>query len=123
VERMSSREPLQGPPKLVPGDRIAILSPSWAGAGAFPAVHELGLRVRPNDLGLVPVEYPTTRQVGASAIERARDVNAAFADPEIKALMATIGVPTRSCSCRIWTPKSCSPIRRRSWLFGQHQSP
>ena len=88
---MSSREPLQGPPKLVPGDRIAILSPSWAGAGAFPAVHELGLRVLPDDLGLVPVEYPTTRQVGASAIERARDVNAAFADPEIKALMATIG--------------------------------
>ena len=106
---MSSREPLQGPPKLVPGDRIAILSPSWAGAGAFPAVNELGLRVLPDDLGLVPVEYPTTRQVGASAIERARDVNAAFADPEIKALMATIGG-----SDQIMLLKSCSPIRRRS---------
>jgi muramoyltetrapeptide carboxypeptidase LdcA involved in peptidoglycan recycling len=39
----------------------------------------------------VPVEYPTTRQVGASASERARDINAAFKDPEVKALMAVIG--------------------------------
>jgi muramoyltetrapeptide carboxypeptidase LdcA involved in peptidoglycan recycling len=40
---------------------------------------------------LVPVEYPTTRQVGASARERATDLNAAFADPEIRAVLATIG--------------------------------
>jgi muramoyltetrapeptide carboxypeptidase LdcA involved in peptidoglycan recycling len=41
--------------------------------------------------GLVPVEYPTTRKVGASARERAADVNAAFGDPEIRAILATIG--------------------------------
>lgn len=79
------------PPKLRPGDRVAILSPSWAGPGVFPDVHDLGLRVLRDELGLIPVEYPTTRQIGATALERARDINAAFADPEIGALMATIG--------------------------------
>jgi muramoyltetrapeptide carboxypeptidase LdcA involved in peptidoglycan recycling len=41
--------------------------------------------------GLVPVEYPTTRRLGATAEDRAADVNAAFADPEIRAVLATIG--------------------------------
>lgn len=41
--------------------------------------------------GLVPVEYPTTRQLGASAKARAADVTAAFADPSIRAVLATIG--------------------------------
>ncbi len=41
--------------------------------------------------GLVPVEYPTTRQVGASPQQRAADLNAAFADPDIRAVVATIG--------------------------------
>jgi len=40
---------------------------------------------------LVPVEYPTTRQVGASPQARAADLNAAFADPQIRAVLATIG--------------------------------
>jgi muramoyltetrapeptide carboxypeptidase LdcA involved in peptidoglycan recycling len=79
------------PPKLQRGDQVAIVSPSWAGAGVFPQVHDLGLRVLRDDLGLVPVEFPTTRQVNSSARERARDLNAAFADPNIKALMAVIG--------------------------------
>ena len=79
------------PPKLAPGDQVAIVSPSWAGAGVFPLVHERGLTALRDELGLIPVEFPTTRQVGASAQERARDLNAAFADPEIKAVMAVIG--------------------------------
>ncbi len=41
--------------------------------------------------GLVPVEYPTTRLLGASAEARAGDVTAAFADPTIRAVLATIG--------------------------------
>ncbi len=41
--------------------------------------------------GLIPVEYPTTRQLGASAEARAADVTAAFADPSIRAVLATIG--------------------------------
>ncbi len=87
---MDPRRPTY-PPKARPGDRVAILSPSWAGPGAFPAVHERGLEVVRERLGLVPVEYPTTRALGASPIERARDLEAAFADPEITAVLATIG--------------------------------
>ena len=41
--------------------------------------------------GLIPVEYPTTRQVGASPRARAADVNAALADPAIRAILAVIG--------------------------------
>ena len=41
-------------------------------------------------LGLVPVEFPTTRVAGTPA-ERARDLNAAFADESIRAIFATIG--------------------------------
>jgi muramoyltetrapeptide carboxypeptidase LdcA involved in peptidoglycan recycling len=88
---MSDNIPRRSPPKLQPGDHVAIVSPSWAGAGVFPEVHEIGLTVLRDQLGLVPVEFPTTRKVGSSPHERARDLNEAFADPDIKALMAVIG--------------------------------
>lgn len=82
---------MRTPAKLQTGDQVAIVSPSWAGAGVFPRVHEIALRVLRDEIGLVPIEYPTTRLVGASAKERADDLNAAFADPDIKAVMAVIG--------------------------------
>src|SRR5262249_61166599 len=41
--------------------------------------------------GLTPVEYPTTRRLDADPRDRAADVNAAFADPQIRAVLATIG--------------------------------
>jgi muramoyltetrapeptide carboxypeptidase LdcA involved in peptidoglycan recycling len=44
-----------------------------------------------DEFGLEPVEYPTTRRVGASAKDRAADLMAAFADPDIRAVLATIG--------------------------------
>jgi muramoyltetrapeptide carboxypeptidase LdcA involved in peptidoglycan recycling len=67
-----------------------VLSPSWAAPAYFPEVHERALRRIRDDLGLEPVEFATTRTQG-SPVERARDLNAAFADPEIRAVMATIG--------------------------------
>ncbi|MEV6348350.1 LD-carboxypeptidase [Actinoplanes sp. NPDC051851] len=79
------------PRKAAPGDRIAVLSPAFAAPGAFPAVHEQGMRRLAEVTGLVPVEFPTTRQVGASPQARAADVNAAFADPGIRAILASIG--------------------------------
>jgi len=79
------------PPKARPGDRIAVLSPSFAAAGAFPAVHEQALRRLAEVTGLIPVEYPTTREVGASAQARAADLNAAFADPAIRGILAVVG--------------------------------
>lgn len=41
--------------------------------------------------GLVPIEFPTTRQLGATTEARAADINAAFADPRIRAVIATTG--------------------------------
>lgn len=79
------------PPKARPGDKVAVLSPSFAAPGVAPAVHEQAMRRLAEVTGLVPVEYPTTRRVGATAQERAADVDAAFADPGIRAIVATIG--------------------------------
>jgi muramoyltetrapeptide carboxypeptidase LdcA involved in peptidoglycan recycling len=79
------------PPKLSAGDRVAVVSPSFAAPGKWPAVHELAMERLGQDFGLVPVEYPTTRQLGSSPKDRAADLMAAFADPAIKAVLATIG--------------------------------
>lgn len=79
------------PPKARPGDKVAVLSPSFAAAGVAPAVHEQAMRRLTEITGLVPVEFPTTRRVGASPQDRAADLNAAFADPQIRAVLATIG--------------------------------
>lgn len=79
------------PPKARPGDKVAVLSPSFAAPGVAPAVHEQAMRRLTEVTGLVPVEYPTTRTVGAGPQDRAADLNAAFADPEIRAVLATAG--------------------------------
>lgn len=79
------------PPKPRPGDRVAILSPSSGLPGVFPAVFELGLRRLTEDFQLTPVEYPTTREMGSSLEARARDLHAAFADPDITAIICSIG--------------------------------
>ncbi|MFE2283633.1 S66 peptidase family protein [Streptomyces sp. NPDC059443] len=79
------------PVKPRPGDQVAVLSASSGLPGLFPQPYELGLRRLREDFGLKPVEYPTTRKMGASAEERAADIHAAFADPAIKAVIASIG--------------------------------
>jgi muramoyltetrapeptide carboxypeptidase LdcA involved in peptidoglycan recycling len=78
------------PPKPRPGDRIAVLSPSSGLPALFPAVFELGLN-RLRGLGLEPVEYPTTRQMDAPPQDRARDIHGAFREPDIGAVIASIG--------------------------------
>ena len=70
---------------------MAVLSPSFAAPGLAPEVHEQALRRLTEITGLVPVEYPTTRRLGATPQDRAADLNAAFADPGIRAVLATIG--------------------------------
>lgn len=78
-------------PRLHPGDRVAVLSPSFAAPGMFPQVFELGLRRMREVFGLEPAEFPATRKLGASVEERAADLMAAFEDPSIKAVVASIG--------------------------------
>jgi muramoyltetrapeptide carboxypeptidase LdcA involved in peptidoglycan recycling len=79
------------PRKARAGDKVAVLSPSFAAPAVAPAVHEQALERLRAVTGLVPVEFPTTRKLGASSRQRADDLNAAFADPEIRAVLATIG--------------------------------
>ncbi|MFB6808044.1 S66 peptidase family protein [Streptomyces sp. NPDC056387] len=79
------------PPKPVPGDRIAVVSPSSGLPGLFPLPYELGLRRLHEEFGLEPVEYPATRTMGSTPRQRADDIHAAFADPTVKAVMASIG--------------------------------
>lgn len=78
-------------PKAHPGDRVAVISPAFAAPAVSPAIHEQAMRRLIDATGLIPVEYPTTRQLGASAKARADDVTAAFADPSVRAVLATIG--------------------------------
>lgn len=79
------------PPKPRPGDRVAIVSPSRGLPEIFPDIYELGLRRLREEIGLQPVEYPTTRIMAATPQERARDLHEAFADPSVTAVLASIG--------------------------------
>ena len=74
-----------------PGDKVAIVSPSRGLPEIFPGPYELGLRRLRDDFGLIPVEYPTTRVLAASPQARAADLHAAWSDPSIRAVIATIG--------------------------------
>ncbi|MEU9205007.1 S66 peptidase family protein [Streptomyces sp. NPDC048332] len=79
------------PSKPRPGDRVAVVSPSAGLPGILPLPYELGLRRLRDDFGLEPVEYPATRKMGSTPQERAADLHAAFADPAVKAVIASIG--------------------------------
>lgn len=79
------------PARLKAGDRIAVVSPSNALGGVLPLPYELGVRRLRQDFGLDVVEYPTTLKMGSSPEARAADVMAAFADPDIRAIIASIG--------------------------------
>lgn len=68
-----------------------MVSPSFAAPAVAHAVHEQALERLAALTGLVPVELPTTRRLGASARDRADDLNAAFGDPGIRAVIATVG--------------------------------
>lgn len=79
------------PPKAHPGDWVAILSPAFAAPAVGPAVHAQAMRRLTDLTGLIPIEYSTTRRLDADPRDRAADLNAAFADPKIRAVLATIG--------------------------------
>lgn len=84
------------------GDRVAVLSPGAALPADFPAPYELGVRRLQEEYGVRVVEYPSTRSWSSPA-ERARDVNLAFADDRIAAILTSIGGDDRSRSWATWT--------------------
>lgn len=82
------------PKKLKKGDTIAILSPSWGGPSVFPHIYESGIKTL-KKLGFKIKEYPSARKdadfLSNNPEFRAKDINAAFADKEVKAIFASIG--------------------------------
>lgn len=83
------------PNKLNAGDKVAIVSPSWGGPSIFPHIYENGLKYLSNQLKLEVVEFPTARMSAEELYKnpklRAKDINEAFANDEIKAVFASIG--------------------------------
>ncbi|MBZ8177480.1 LD-carboxypeptidase [Corynebacterium sp. 3HC-13] len=79
------------PPRIHPGQKIAVLSPSMAGPAYGEAIHDQAMKRLAQLSGHEVVEFPTTRKLGATSQERAADLNAAFADPSIGVIMATVG--------------------------------
>lgn len=82
------------PSRLKPGDNVAVVSTSWGGPHAFPAVYKAGIAALER-FGLVVREYPSTHRrandLRADPQGRAADVNAAFDDPSVSAVFASIG--------------------------------
>ncbi len=76
--------------KLQTGDKVALLSPSFAAPSIWPEVYDLG-KQRLQELELIPVEFPTTSKLNASDEERSNDLIAAFEDNSIRAVIATLG--------------------------------
>ncbi len=85
---------MRKPPKLQPGDMVGIVSPSWGGAGAFPhrtqqglaQLEALGYRTRLAKHALHHEGY-----VSSSPAQRAADIHELFADPQVRAVIASIG--------------------------------
>jgi muramoyltetrapeptide carboxypeptidase LdcA involved in peptidoglycan recycling len=86
--------PALRPRRLRPGDTIAVVTPSWGGPRAFPHVFDHGLAVL-RGWGLEIREYPSTRasarQLLGDPALRADDLNQAFGDPTVRAIIASIG--------------------------------
>lgn len=82
------------PRRLAEGDVVAVVSPSWGGPHAFPHVFDRGLEVL-RGWGLEVREYPSTRaparRLRGDPALRADDLNRAFADPSVRAVIASIG--------------------------------
>ncbi|MFA6368805.1 MAG: S66 peptidase family protein [Candidatus Shapirobacteria bacterium] len=78
-------------PKLNKGDKVAIISPSFAAPGKWPWVYEFGCQRLRDIFGLEPIEFPSTKKIGASAEERSKDLIDAFENKEIKAVIASLG--------------------------------
>ena len=77
--------------KLKKEDKVAILSPSFAAPGKWPPVYELGLNRLRDIFGLEPIEFPTTKKIGASKEERIKDFISAFENKEIKGVISSLG--------------------------------
>jgi len=83
------------PRPLSSGDTVAVVTPSWAGPAHFPAVYEAGLRFLREGLSLRVKEAPLARAADhvlrADPRQRATELHDALRDPEVKAIVASVG--------------------------------
>ncbi|MFM7088296.1 MAG: S66 peptidase family protein [Candidatus Paceibacterota bacterium] len=77
--------------KLNPGDKVAIVSPSFAAPGKWPHVYNLALQRVREVFSLEPVEFLVTSKIGASKEERSKDLIDSFSQSDIKAVIASLG--------------------------------
>ena len=71
-------------------------------------MQDLNLQTVARHLQLEPVEYLTTRKIGATPRERAAAIQATFADPEIAAIMASIGGSDLRAETHLLAPEVCA---------------
>lgn len=83
------------PPPVSSGDGVAIIAPSSGGAASARRILALGCQRVRDAFGLRPVIHPTARQsddfLRGHPRARAAAIHEAFRDPEIPAVIATIG--------------------------------
>ncbi len=83
------------PRRLRTGDTVAVISTSWGGPHVFPHVYDKGISTLRDLFGLRVKEYASTRmspsELAANPRQRAADLNAAFADKSVSAVIASIG--------------------------------
>lgn len=81
--------------KLHKGDVVAILAPSSGLATTFPNVYKEGIKNLEGIFDLKIKEYPSAMMNDSELYNnpraRAEDINMAFADPEVKGIITTIG--------------------------------
>jgi muramoyltetrapeptide carboxypeptidase LdcA involved in peptidoglycan recycling len=81
-------------PRLMAGDTIGIISPSWGGAGSFPHRVEQGIKYLESvgfKVKLAPHALNQHGFVSDTAENRANDIHVLLRDPEVKAIVAAIG--------------------------------
>ena len=83
------------PQKLRRGDKVAAISLSWGGPGAFPHRYQAGKEQFVREFGVEVVETPHALKDPAWLARhpeaRALDLMEAFADPSIRGIISTIG--------------------------------
>ena len=106
-----------------------MLSTSFPAPAFYPAVHEQAMQRLTEVTGLVPVEFPTTRQPNLTPCPAA-DINAAFAtDPSIRAIHAVVGgddlttvIPHLDANAALADPKPfvgySDNTHLHNWLWG-----
>ncbi len=83
------------PKNLKKGSTIAVISPSWGGPSLFPGIYEKAIKNLKEMFDFNIIEYPTARMTDEKLYQnpqlRAKDINDAFLDDRVDAIIASIG--------------------------------